>query len=48
MAKKDGCTYDFVYMGEPAAYDEGTRAFESFVGGFRTLPGSGLIAGPRG
>ena len=49
VAKKDGCTYDFVYMGDPAAYDEGSRGFESFVGGFRTLPGSGLVpGGPRG
>jgi hypothetical protein len=48
VAKKDGCTYDFVYMGDPAAYDDGTRHFEAFVGGFRTLPGSGLVAGPRG
>ncbi len=48
VAKKDGCTYDFVYMGDPTAYDEGARGFESFVGGFRTLPGSGLIPGPPG
>ncbi|HSO30908.1 MAG TPA: hypothetical protein VLT33_00290 [Labilithrix sp.] len=48
VTKKDGCTYDFVYMGDPTAYEEGTRAFGAFVAGFRTLPGSGLIAGPRG
>ena len=48
VMKKDGCTYDFVYMGDPSAYDEGNRAFESFVRGFRTLPGSGLIQGSRG
>jgi hypothetical protein len=48
VMKKDGCTYDFVYMGDPAAYDEGTRAFETFVRGFRTLPGSGLFTGPPG
>ena len=46
--KKDGCTYDFVYMGDPAAYAEGTGAFESFVRGFRTLPGSGVVTGPPG
>ena len=46
VMKKDGCTYDFVYMGNPAGYEEGTGAFESFVGGFRTLPGSGLAQGP--
>jgi len=48
VTKKDGCTYDFVYMGDPAAYDEGSRGFEAFVSGFRTLPGSGLIPGPTG
>jgi hypothetical protein len=44
VMKKDGCVYDFVYMGDPAAYDAGAREFEGFVGGFRTLPGSGTIA----
>ncbi len=51
VAKKDGCIYDFVYMGDPSAYDEGTQAFEGFVRGFRTLPGSGTVSGtggPRG
>jgi hypothetical protein len=49
VMKKDGCSYDFVYMGDPTAYEEGTRDFESFVRGFRTLPGSGAVqGGPRG
>lgn len=48
VLKKDGCSYDFVYMGDPTGYDVGTREFESFVRGFRTLPGSGLVSGPRG
>lgn len=43
VTKKDGCIYDFVYMGDPSAYDAGTRDFESFVRGFRTLPGSGTV-----
>ena len=48
VMKKDGCVYDFVYMGDPSAHDDGVRAFESFVRGFRTLPGSGLVQGsPR-
>ena len=41
-------SYDFVYMGDPSAYDEGTREYESFVRGFRTLPGSGAATGTRG
>jgi hypothetical protein len=51
VAKKDGCIYDFVYMGDPAAYEEGRHDFETFVKGFRTLPGSGTVGaggGPRG
>ena len=43
VMKKDGCIYDFVYMGDPAAYDVGAADFEAFVGGFRTLPGSGAF-----
>ena len=50
VMKKDGCTYDFVYMGDPAAYEEGAPAFQSYLRGFRTLPGSGVILSrtPRG
>jgi hypothetical protein len=45
VMKKDGCIYDFVYMGDPSAFEVGAREFEGFVRGFRTLPGSGIIAG---
>ena len=48
VMKKDGCTYDFVYMVDPSAFDSAARDFESFVHGFRTLPGSGLVGGPPG
>jgi hypothetical protein len=43
VMKKDGCVYDFVYMGDPTAFDAGSRDFQAFVRGFRTLPGSGII-----
>lgn len=48
VTKKDGCIYDFVYMGDPNAYDEGSRDFEAFVRSFHTLPGSGTVGGKRG
>lgn len=48
VAKKDGCIYDFVYMGDPTAFEAGSREFEPFVRGFRTLPGSGTVSGSRG
>lgn len=50
VMKKDGCVYDFIYMGDPSAFDAGAPAFEAFAKGFRTLPGSGLVpqAGGRG
>lgn len=50
VMKKDGCVYDFIYMGDPSAFDAGAPAFEGFAKGFRTLPGSGLVpqAGGRG
>ena len=48
VMKKDGCTYDFVYMGDPTTFDTGAREFESFTRGFRTLPGAGTVAGSRG
>ena len=44
VASKDGCVYDFVYMGAPAAYEAGASGFESFVRGFRTLDGSGVVS----
>jgi hypothetical protein len=43
VAKKDGCTYDFVYMGDPTAFEAGAGEFEAFVRGFHTLPGSGTV-----
>jgi hypothetical protein len=49
VSKKDGCIYDFVFMGDPNAYEEGVRDFESFVRGFKTLRGSGTVtAGSKG
>ena len=48
VMKKDGCTYDFVYMGDPTTFDTGAREFESFTRGFHTLPGAGTVAGSRG
>jgi hypothetical protein len=47
VMKKDGCVYDFVYMGDPAAFDAGAREFDGFVRGFRTLPGSGTVSAGR-
>ena len=43
VLSKDGCVYDFVYFGAPASFDDGASAFEGFVHGFRTLPGSGAV-----
>lgn len=43
VLSKDGCTYDFVYVGPAERFDAGTPAFEGFVRGFRTLKGSGLV-----
>ncbi|MCL2778626.1 MAG: hypothetical protein FWD73_11530 [Polyangiaceae bacterium] len=45
VAKKNGCTYDFVYSGSASSFDAGTVAFEKFVRGFRTLAGSGVVPG---
>jgi hypothetical protein len=42
VLSKDGCVYDFVYTGAPARAEAGAPAFEAFVRGFRTLPGSGV------
>lgn len=43
VLSKDGCTYDFVYVGAPDRFDAGSPAFEAFVRGFRTAKGSGLV-----
>lgn len=43
VLSKDGCTYDFVYVGAPDRFDAGTPAFEGFVRGFRTVKGSGVV-----
>jgi hypothetical protein len=43
VLSKDGCVYDFVYLGDPSGFDRGAAAFEGFVRGFRTLPGSGVV-----
>ena len=48
VMKKDGCTYDFVYMGDPTSFDAGSRDFEAFVRGFHTLPGAGTVGGSHG
>ena len=45
VAKKNGCIYDFVYSGEASSFEAGISAFEQFVRGFRTLPGSGVVPG---
>jgi len=45
VMKKDGCIYDFVYMGAPDTFEAGAKEFETFVSGFRTLPGSGVVGG---
>lgn len=43
VLSKDGCVYDFVYLGAKGAAAAGTPVFESFVRGFRTLRGSGVV-----
>ena len=43
VLSKDGCTYDFVYVGAEDHFDAGTPAFEAFVRGFHTIKGSGLV-----
>ena len=42
VVSKDGCVYDFVYVGPPDSSEEAVAAFESFVRKVRTLPGSGV------
>ncbi len=41
VLKKDGCVYDFVYVGAPRAVEPGIPEFQAFVRGFHTLRGSG-------
>lgn len=43
VLSKDGCVYDFVYLAPVNASEDGARAFESFVQGFHTLHGSGVV-----
>lgn len=43
VLSKDGCIYDFVYLGTEGGYEGGGPAFESFVRGFHTLKGSGAV-----
>jgi hypothetical protein len=43
VLSKDGCVYDFVYLGAPPASSSGAPVFEGFVRRFRTLRGSGLV-----
>ncbi len=43
VLSKDGCVYDFVYVGAPDRFERGIVPFERFVRGFRTLPGSGVV-----
>ena len=41
VLSKDGCIYDFIYLGSQS--EGGASSFESFVRGFRTLRGSGVV-----
>ena len=43
VLSKDGCVYDFVYVGAPGTFESGAKRFEGFVRGFRTLKGSGVV-----
>jgi hypothetical protein len=43
VLSKDGCVYDFIYLATPSGFEAGAPAFESFVRGFRTLRGSGVV-----
>lgn len=45
VMKKDACSYDFVYVGSEAKQTDDPGDFESFVHGFHTLPGSGVVMG---
>lgn len=51
VEKKDGCTYDFVYVSPPDRADGAhidSTDFEHFVGDFRTLSGAGDVASSGG
>ena len=37
VLKKDGCVYDFVYVGDPERAEAGVADFERFVRGFHTM-----------
>jgi hypothetical protein len=37
VMKKDGCVYDFVYVGDPGRAEGGVADFERFVRGFHTM-----------
>jgi hypothetical protein len=41
VLKKNGCVYDLVYVGDLAAMQAGTPAFEKFAKGFHTLAPGG-------
>jgi hypothetical protein len=43
VLSKDGCVYDFIYLAPPSVFERGAPGFESFVRGFRTLRGSGVV-----
>lgn len=43
VLSKDGCVYDFVYIGPLGTFAGGSAKFEGFVRGFRTLKGSGVV-----
>jgi hypothetical protein len=43
VLSKDGCVYDFVYVGAPGTFETGAKKFEAFARGFRTLKGSGVV-----
>ena len=47
VEKKDGCTYDFVYV-SPLDHVDGAPDFERFVRDFRTLGGSGDVTAAAG
>lgn len=42
VLSKDGCIYDFVYVGSRDTFEAGSAGFERFVHGFHTLEGSGV------
>ena len=40
VLKKDGCVYDFVYVGDPTRFDPGVPDFTRFVQGFHATGGA--------